>query len=290
MNLELLWSNISLIRKIDRKFMNHLILDTLKCVRWDKYLFDHEKISEIKSLIKKWDYSEQSWIKFVWSKNRVIGELTWDWNVFDHSLAQSRLIKKYWKYDLDFWHLKLEDYNSLRILWLIHDIWELWVWDIVYDNKSHDLFIEENEKTHWEQMLKKIFIWDDSELEKLLSIYSINFDKSHILNQMFKLYEKLSYIRWAICAFDNKDKIMNPQWLIHNVLKNQIEPLYMNISYPSVFNFLKDNCDNIELLFQYVDDSWFSDIIESNNAAYEKSKWLWYDGLKHFLEYSDLSE
>lgn len=189
-------------------------------------------------------------------------EVPGDGNVLSHSLWQYDLINKYWGNDLesmDLWITK-NDINVLLLSALFHDVWEIEKWDTTHDHKWASA---EEEQKAWIAILSNVFEWDN--LDRVLAAYNIDFDKSNKLHPLFKIYEKFSYINWAISAFNarwqesNKDQAI---WLAHNVLKNQVMPLlslYFVWRHQSVIDFITDYMETINKMASSIKDAWFKD-------------------------------
>lgn len=196
-----------------------------------------------------------------------------DSNVLDHQIITARLIRKYGKYDLATGKITNQEYIQLRIAGLLHDIPEYIGSDISYDEKhtvSKDL-----EYTHWGVMIDKILKWNTELIEQAKFVYAIDSQSEHPLFPVFKIYEKLGYLQWAILASKlNSWDDTNTQWLINNVIGNNLSSLIATSSeYDSIQVFLTEHRIEIFRLM----DIWarHTDSSQGKNTAFKKAREDW---------------
>lgn len=222
-------------------------------------------------------------------------ELYGDGNVFTHQYGQTTAIEIYGNYDLDAdtvdgknllvtaWlidsPLSRSDLTQLKVAWLLHDLWETFAdtGDVTFDQKAGATSTE-REIARGKQVIAEILEGSNANLEEIYDIYSLDFDKSHRLHKLFKVYEKFSYIKWAISAFETigtPHEIENPVWLCHNVFKNQIAPL-LDLYFarvPSVAVFFNQHQETLQKMAEYIDTLGFKDPeSEKNDIAYTEAK------------------
>lgn len=151
------------------------------------------------------------------TNGRLFGEVPGDGNVFDHQLAQERLVREYGELDIGsealvrtgFAKVKpvsKTDFFRLRIAALVHDVAEIEHGDTVYDDKhtvTHTVRDEiESTRKFVRKSLEEIDPRRKRRLERsIMASYAIDHDKSHRLHGVFKLYEKYSYVSGAIAAY-----------------------------------------------------------------------------------------
>ncbi len=286
------WIQTDIFSKLNRERLRKVMEVSKRVHRWGNFALEDEVIKNITDLVNKNQYSDENveqlldrildeflhvnWKKYLNEKWLIKGALPNDGTVFEHTKNQTSLIRKYGRLDVKGWYILSTEYITLKLLALIHDIWELAIWDILYDDKTQNKELVEHQL--WEKLLFSLFKkWVLSfEDKKLLEkIYEINFDKEHPLYKIFTNYEKLSYITGAISAYTHNHIINKPIPLVHNVLWNQIKPLLERIESPAIVGFLKDNLEEIDGMFDYVDNSWFQDESEKRNKMYAEAKKLW---------------
>lgn len=243
--------------------------------RWWGFCFTEIQQNEMKALVENWDFTKESWSKYLDEDGKIRWRVVWDGDVFEHQLWQSRLISEYSKYDLlnivpssnnlesEWIVFTVKDYCCLQVLWLVHDAWELWNWDVLYDNKVVN-DVRAHEKQSWVEIINSMNIPDELK-SSILEIYDIDFDKNHYLKALFSYYEKMSYVTWAINTFNlvwTDKEIMESKWLIHNVLKNQIIPMIDiakwwvdSFRLRSMHQFLLANADNITKMFEFISET-----------------------------------
>jgi len=289
------WTETDLFSKLNREQLKKVMEASKRVHRWGNFALTDEVITKITSLVDRNrapnetvedllerildEFLHIDWNEYLDETGRVVGGLPDDGNVYDHSKWQTAIIKKYWKLDVKWLYISESEYIVLKILALIHDIGEIGLWDILYGDKSEDKEIIEQKLG--EVLLFSLFkggVLSSSEEKLLERIYEINFDKEHPLYKIFTNYEKLSYMQWAISAYKNRKQINKPIALIHNVLGNQIKPLLSRwLSVPAIESFLKFHSNDIDIMFDYVDNSWFQNDSEERNSMYEEAKELWQD-------------
>ncbi len=247
--------------------------------RWEKYIVPSgKKIEDMER--------DSSW--------RVIWEVPWDWNVHDHQFHQAELVEKYGKHDirsqalvtsgtLSNGALRRTEYFSIHVTALIHDLGEIDHGDVTYDEKhlaKHTVADEINAtRTFIQQALLETHEDKKRGIERLLmNQYMIDADKAHRLHKLFKLYEKFSYLNGALFTFHKGIWVVaHSEYLVHNVLKNQIEPLLQAVNHwiPSAVLFLRERREVIDEMFDWVNRSWFRDKNEDYQRAFEKAQSLW---------------
>lgn len=189
-------------------------------------------------------------------EGRIVGEVPGDGNVFDHQIAQERLIAQYALFDIGSEKLvqtKLvgrrplskADYYKMRVTALIHDVGEIEFGDTVYDDKHSAKHTVADEIAATRKFVSRAIDErasrrnrpeTDSRSERedprrkrrlvrnVMSAYAVDHDKTDRLYGAFKLYEKFSYVNGAINAYANESgAVAHPYLLVHNVFKNQIE-------------------------------------------------------------------
>lgn len=238
---------------------------------------------------------------------RLLGEVPGDGNVFDHQIAQERLIGEYGALDvgsaafLDAGYVKLRPFSFsdlcvLRVTALVHDLGEIEHGDVVYDDKHLAAHTAQDEISATRRFVRKALderasrknAEDGREdlrrrrrLERnLMSAYAVDHDKNHRLHGAFKLYEKYSYITGAIAIYGNGvGTVAKSHQGVHNVLKNQIRPLVAaaKAGVPSASSFLSDRLETITAMFAWVCESGFRDENEMNQKGFEEAKRTWRD-------------
>lgn len=256
---------------------------------WKGFCLNQEQDQEMKEFVKNRDIvwfvsylKDKSILKEDWTIKWLIPR---DWDTYSHQIEQAGLVSEFWRYDLwnnipwnMNWEILTPDYFlKLQILWLIHDFWEYGKWDELYDDKK--LTSRVHEKQCWIELIKSLDLWIKME-NRILEIYDIDFDDNHILKPIFLLYEKMSYIFWAIEAYKTiwtENQIMNPLALIHNVLKNQISDMIKasNSWMVSMQKFLKDNAENISSMFEVVFCTWLKNYTDLDNEKFIMARNYW---------------
>lgn len=258
----------------DIKTLSSTLRQWEKILRWERYIMPPEMFNQV-SINNINKYIIQDWLLKTSPSKKWYSILKNDGNVYEHSIWQTNLIYQYAKADIEWWYIDEKSYEQLIVIWLIHDIWEILSWDITYDHKTS--ITEAQERENWERILRSLFA-DENKRKWLLEIYSINFESNHPLNFIFKIYEKFSYLRWAFHAYNNRKTLYNPLHLIHNVLKNQIKPLFANMEkIPSIRPFLQDHSKQIDKLFDLIDKTWFQTWNESEDLAFLEAQKIWND-------------
>ena len=287
-------SKTDIFFKLDRKRLKKIIEVSKRVYRWWHFSLSNEVIENISNLVNRNrlenetiddllnrildEFMHTDWEKYLDEKWKIQDWLLYDGNVFDHTKTQLSLVRYYGKVDVSWWYILETEYITLKLLTLIHDIWEIGRWDVLYGEKTDSL--EEWEHILWEKLLFSLFKeWVLSYEEKKLleKIYEINFDKEHPLYKIFTNYEKLSYMTGAISAYENPEKVNKPLELVYNVLWNQIKPLIERADVvPSIRLFLEDKKDIISSMFDYIDQSGFQHNDEKRNKLYEEAKQFWH--------------
>lgn len=225
---------------------------------------------------------------------RLLREVPGDGNVYDHQLAQERLIREYGELDIGsetlvrtgFSKVKpvsKTDFFRLRIAALVHDVAEIEHGDTVYDDKHTATHTVRDEIESTRKFVRKSLDEFDPRRKRrlersVMASYSIDHDKSHRLHGIFKLYEKYSYVNGAIAIYGNGEgSIAHPHWAVHNVFKNQIDVLVRAAEegIPSSVAFLRDRMETITAMFAWVCASGFEDPVSANQAAFEEAKASW---------------
>lgn len=251
--------------------------------RWSGFCFSPEWIDGMRGLIGKGDYSMQAWQPFLVDTGEINGELAGDGNVFSHQLAQAYVIARYAKHDVGRevvpgYRLSQEDYLALQILGLCHDNGELAEGDVLYDAKAGGIDRRVEQACGYSVLESLDFPQEHIELVKW--IYDIDFTQGHPLKSYFSLLEKLSYMRGALCAFygvQEKTPVFRARGLMHNVLKNQMQPLLRaeQDGMRSVTRFLDDCSHDINAMFVYLDGLSYRTPHEADNRAYGEARAAW---------------
>ena len=259
------WLNMPLYRDLRRAWY--------VSKRWKDFCFTRQEIAYLEALREKlfaklknderinWEISPEDW-----SKAEELSEkgVLWDWNVRDHSRQQYIIVRNYWKYDFDLEQQEdIEKYKMLKFLALIHDIWEIWFWDIISDKKNDNH--EQEEKIAWEQLTRLLFPKKEDR-DYALKIYEVNFEKRGELYEYFRTYEIISYIRWAICAYRNRKNMRTPEIPIINCITNNIPKIldYISNWSQSVRYFVKDNLEELDEIFAFIKKAlWREDVLDN---------------------------
>lgn len=279
--------------KLNRERLKKVMEVSKRVHRWGNFALTDETIAKITSLVDRNradnetveellerildEFLDMDWDEYLDENGRLVGDLPNDGNVYDHSKWQTVIIKKYGKLDVEWLYISESEYTVMKTLAMIHDIWEIGLWDILYNDKSDD-------KEAIEHQLGAVLLFSlfkegalsYSEKKLLEKIYEINFDKEHPLYKIFTNYEKLSYLQWAISAYKNEKYINKPIPLVYNVLGNQIKSLLDRLSVPAIEGFLKSHLEDIDAMFDFVDNSWFQNDLEEKHKMYEEAKELWW--------------
>jgi hypothetical protein len=196
---------------------------------------------------------------------------------------------------------------------------ELTFGDYVGDVKHLATHTVEDEIRVTRSFVRKNLMEDDPRRARrfervIMAGHSIDYDKSHRLYGLFKLYEKYSYLNGAIAAYDPKrfawaysafrseeersafdnrkipesTPVGQPHWLVHNVFKNQIEALVRaaDAGIPSTQAFLSARVEMVTEMFAWVGRSGFTDAKPENETAFESAKEVW----SGFLERHDFGK
>lgn len=236
---------------------------------------------------------------------RLLGEVPGDGNVFDHQLAQERLIARYGILDVGsdailhsgyakLRSISLSDFFKLRITALVHDLGEIEHGDVVFDDKHLAAHTTEDEVAATRKFVRKALDERTSRknaeggredprrrrrLERgIMAAYAIDHNQSHRLHGVFKLYEKYSYISGAIAIYGNGiGTIAKSHAAVHNVFKNQISALVTaaQSGIPSAAAFLSERAETITAMFAWLCASGFHDGIEENQERLEEAKRVW---------------
>lgn len=242
---------------------------------------------------------------------RLFGEVPGDGNVFDHQLAQERLISQYAPLDVGSEILvetgfakvrpiSKTDFFRLRIAALVHDLGEIEHGDTVYDDKHLVAHTVKDEITATRKFVRKALdermsrkdgangpedLRRKRRLERnIMGAYAIDYDKAHRLHGAFKLYEKYSYVNGAISAYgEGLGVVANAHALVHNVFKNQIDVLVRaaESGIPSAEAFLTDRLETVTAMFAWVCESGYRDENAAHQSAFEDAKRVWRGYLKH---------
>ncbi len=215
---------------MDKHYLKSLLQISSISFRWKDFCFDENEIDYIEWLrTKAFEILSNSElkkdfklleIKKIINENKLkIDELTkksiiWDSTIKSHSKAQYKIIAKYWSLDHEW---KDENINILKFLAIIHDIWEIAVWDTIYTKKSKDW--ENSEKIVAKKIIKELYSWESG---NFLEIYDIDSNENHPLHKEFKLYEILSYINWAILTYKNRENIEKSEEILKKVFELHI--------------------------------------------------------------------
>ena len=223
---------------MNKSYLKSLIQISSISFRWKDFCFDEDEIDYIEwlrakafEILSKNELLEEqklSEIKKVVNENKLkIDTLTkksiiWDSTVKTHSKSQYKIIAKYWSLDHEW---KDENINILKFLAIIHNIWELAVWDTTLEQKTKNW--ENNEKIEAKEIIEKLYSWESG---NFLEIYDIDSNENHPLHKEFKLYEILSYINWAILTYKNRENIENSSEILKKVFEKHIPRLICEIS------------------------------------------------------------
>lgn len=244
------------------------------------------------------------------AQGRLIGEVPGDGNVFDHQLAQERLVRQYGVLDvgseavLRAGYVRLRpvsfaDYSAVRVTALVHDLGEIDHGDTIHDDKHLSAHTVRDEIESTRKFVRKAL---DERLSRptnkgredlrrkrrmernVMSAYSIDHDKGHRLHGLFKLYEKYSYFSGAIAIYgEGRGTIAQSVAAVHNVLKNQTVPLVAAAlaGVPSAKEFLHDRVEAVTAMFAWVSGSGFRDEENpENDERFERAKKAWGEYLR----------
>lgn len=237
-----LWKPLqtTLLSKLNRERLSVVLGDGRNQSRWKSFLFEKWTLA-IFSVLGIDPRQTNFFRTWLWSK--LTPTMSEDCAVTSHSIAQNRIIRNYGQYDLQQWLISNEDFFTLRILGLTHDIWEIPEGDTVWEKKVGSNPNEGKEIASWKALLTQILDWaSQQEVDYVLSTYDIAFDKNHRLYPIFQAYERLSYLNGALNALKslNSDKpIARWEKLIFDVLRYQIKAIRQNMTPATVAFFLR---------------------------------------------------
>lgn len=293
--------NTSIFKKLNKHNLAEALAMGKMTPRWTNFLMPESMIEFLKNeeLLFILHTILQTNTDDVWVLSRI-WNMAKDNDVSSHSILQNSIVRNFWKFDLKEWIINYEDYTILRILALIHDIWEIRMcemkfaegkvipsliiqddedhkaWDIIREDKKDWNIEEELEKQNWIKWLRKILEWfSEKEIEKILEVYEINFDKNHRLHEIFKSYERISYLNGALIAMksiSNEKPVFDVYKLMYDVIRYQIPWLYNDRNNPSVIAFILANWNEITMMFYLVERSWYKD---KNIEQFQKAKQIW---------------
>jgi len=198
------------------------------------------------------------------------GTLPWDGNTYWHTKLQRWIAKKYMKHDLDWWLLSADDVQLLDLAFLIHDVGEALRGDVNFPDKN--LSSEQFEKQCGEYLFQKILKPeyrdpDSPEYKRLQEAYDVNFNASHRLNPIFKLYEEYSYLNGTMLASKHPKSIAKAPAMVQEILGYHLPSvLDKGKRFPSAAAFLKDNVPAINDMFSFVERNLFAKKSEQENV------------------------
>lgn len=145
--------------------------------------------------------------------------------------------------------LNTTEQRDLLIAPPIHDLGELEVGDITYDQHTNDH--KQKERLHFRALTAEF-----PEKEMLWQVFdNVVLDQSSKLGRMFSAIEKFGYLNTALMAYRGVDgeRIENWYGLVGNVFSNQIEELLIfSQNYPLIRQQLEQNSPNITQSFEEV--------------------------------------
>lgn len=277
---------------MNKSYLKSLIQISSISFRWKDFCFNESEISYIEwlrektfEILSKNELQEEeklSEIKKIINENKLIIDtltkksIIWDSTVKSHSKSQYKIIAKYWSLDHEW---KDENISILKFLAIIHNIWELAVWDTLLEQKTKNW--ENNEKVEAKKIIEKLYSWESV---NFLEIYDIDGNQNHPLHKEFKLYEILSYINWAILTYKNRENIKNHENIIKKVFEIHMPKVLCEISRwrKSFAKYIYDNLWIINEIATYIwyDITWIF-IALSESSRIEDME----DDAKNILKY-----
>lgn len=105
------------------------------------------------------------------------------------------------------------------------------------------------------------------EYKRLHEAYDVNFNDSHRLHSVFRLYEQYSYLNGAIVASQKPDAIVEAPAMVQEVLRNTLPSVIEKKSqFPSAAAFLKDNMSAINEMFGFVERDLYAKQAQQKSA------------------------
>jgi len=166
--------------------------------------------------------------------------------------------------------LSADDVQLLDLAFLIHDVGEALRGDVNFPDKN--LSSEQFERQCGEYLFQKILKPeyrdpDSPEYKRLQEAYDVNFNASHRLNPIFKLYEEYSYLNGTMLASKHPKSIAKAPAMVQEILGYHLPSvLDKGKRFPSAAAFFKDNVPAINDMFSFVERNLFAKKSEQENV------------------------
>lgn len=189
-----------------------------------------------------------------------------DVNNLEHMRLTYGLTRQFIKYQNMYGEdvLNREDQEDLLLAAISHDWGEAVVGDVMFDLKTQK--IETDESSAIRNIIHEMFGNGGDELPARVEqvICEVVENRDTRLGQMFRVIERLGYLRTGLNAFELSREVEDPEfktgleWASSNVLLNQIPSLVkVADQYPAVYLFLSEHSDLITDAFAQIPVSVF---------------------------------
>ena len=244
------------------------------------YLSKHGQNLAEKIRYERYNLKDDEDIKF--SNDEWVTLLGVDVDNFKHLSLTYGLTQVFIKYSGN--EYTQEEQENLLLAAIIHDWGEAKTNDVTHDEKSDSK--EKEEMTALRQMASDIFSDNPAICSRINYVVdNILKDPSSKLGQAFNAIERLGYLRTGLRAWqmesviENKNKKDGIDWLVNNVLLNQIPTLieYSEI-YPPVKIYLENAQDIITNAFEKLPDSMFNNYktdLTEKRTKFADAKYKW---------------
>ncbi|HBR80969.1 MAG: hypothetical protein UX09_C0009G0004 [Candidatus Uhrbacteria bacterium GW2011_GWE2_45_35] len=190
-----------------------------------------------------------------------------------HALNTYGTVNKIGKIDRQANRLSQEEFDRLRVAALIHDLGEMEIGDVSYDEKRVD--DETAEKKSFEEKLPDYFP-DINEEEKkiILKIYheiTQNKDRTEKLAKYFNLVERLGYISNGVEIFQKQPNSVDWQWMVGNILHNQGKHLLNYLTeFESARKFMTPFKETLVAMLEFAKQKKAKDFIPEDAESWQK--------------------